>query len=188
MYRRLIGIAVAVCTMQSAMGQDLDINLNGDTVLFQYGARVKGPTHFNKGEVNASALFNSGDDYLLGAGARVSGAAGTGSPGLDVGVGAKLFGGSVDSQGVIALTLNGLARYSPPPLPRLGIRGDLYYAPDIVTFVDGTSYFQGEVRVEYEVLPESFVYVGYRRLRIGLKGRATATVDSRAHIGIQMHF
>ncbi len=188
MYRRLIGVAVSLCIMQSAMGQDLDINLNGHVVQFQYSTPVKGTTHFNKGKLNASALFNSSGDYVLGAGARVSGAAGTGSPGLDVGVGAKVFGGDVDSRGVIALTLNGLARYSPPPLPRLGILGDIYYAPDIVTFVDATSFFQGEVRVEYEVLPESYVYVGYRRLRIDLRGRAGATVDSRAHIGIQIHF
>lgn len=188
MYRRLIGVAVTLCVTHGAMAQDLDINLNGHTVQFQYGTRVKGPTHFNKGEVNASALFNSNDDYVLGAGARVSGAAGTGSPGLDIGVGAKVFGGSADSHGFVALALNGLARYSPPPLPRLGVRADIYYAPDIVTFVDGTSYFQGEVRVEYEVLPESFVYVGYRRLHVDLKGRSAATVDSRAHIGIQVHF
>jgi YfaZ precursor len=174
--------------MQSAMAQDLDINLNGHAVQFQYSTPVKGTTHFNKGVLNASALFNSGGDYVLGAGARVSGSAGTGSPGLDVGVGAKVFGGSVDSHGVIALALNGLARYSPPPLPRLGIRGEVYYAPNIVTFVDGTGFFQGDIRVEYEVLPESFVYVGYRRLHIDLRGRSGGTVDSSAHIGIQIHF
>jgi hypothetical protein len=187
-YRRLIGVVMGFCVMQGALAQDLDINLNSDAVQFQYGAPVKGTTHFNKGELNASALFNSGGDYVLGAGARVSGAAGTGSPGLEIGVGAKVFGGGVDSHGFVALTLNGLVRYSPPPLPRLGIRGDIYYAPDIVTFVDGSGYFQGEVRVEYEVLPESFVYVGYRRLHVDLKGRSSGTVDSRAHIGIQIHF
>ena len=181
-------MTMACCVAQGAMAQDLDISLNSSAVQFQYGTPVKGTTHFNKGELDASALFNSDDDYVLGAGARVSGSAGTGSPGLDIGIGAKVFGGSVDSRGFVALTLNGLARYSPPPLPRLGIRGDIYYAPDIVTFADGSGYFQGEIRVEYEVLPESFVYVGYRRLHVDLKGRSSGTVDSRAHIGIQIHF
>jgi hypothetical protein len=188
LYRRLIVIAMALCTVHSAMAQDVDLNLNGDTVQVQYTTQITGVAHFNNGAVNASGLVSSNDDYLLGAGVRVTGSAGTGSPGLDVGVGAKLFGGGVDNHGVMALALNGLARYSPPSVPRLGIRGDLYYAPDIVTFIDASSYFQGEVRVEYEVLPESFIYVGFRRLQIDIKGRSTATVDSGGHIGIQIHF
>lgn len=188
LYRRLICAIGACCITHGAAAQDVDLNLNGDTFQIQYINPIKTHISSYNSEVAGSALFNSNDDYLFGVGARLRGQAGTGSPGLEVGIGAKLFGGSVAGKGVGALALDGALRYAPPPLPRFGIRGELYYAPDIVAFIDSSGYFQAEVRLEYEVLPDSYVYVGYRRLHVSIHGGPTETVDSRAHFGIQIHF
>ena len=171
-----------------AAAQDLDLNLNGDTFQIQYINPIKTHIRSYESEVAGSALFNSDDDYLFGLGARLRGQAGTGSPGLEVGIGAKLLGGSVAGKGVGALALDGVLRYAPPPLPRFGIRAELYYAPDIVAFIDASGYLQAEARLEYEVLPDSFVYVGVRRLAVDIHGGSTETVDSGAHFGIQIHF
>lgn len=188
MIRRLVSFAAASCIAAPAAAQDLDINLNGQTVELGVSKQVHGPGALNSGAVDVSGLFTSKNDYLAGIGARVMGQAGSGSPGLEVGVGAKLFGGSVDSNGVAALTLNGAVRYSPPPLPRLAVGVNVYYAPSIVTFADANYYFQGEVRVAYEILPRSYVYVGYRDLRVGITGPGDKTVDSNVLVGIKLHF
>ena len=188
MFQRWVCLAAACCAAPQVLAQDLDFNLNGQTVQLEYSDRVHGPGELNSGRVSASGLFTSKDDYIVGMGARVTGQAGTGSPGLQVGIGAKLFGGSVDGNGFAALALDGGVRYSPPPLPRLALGVRLFYAPDIVTFADANNYVQAEVRVAYEVLPQSFVYIGYRDLHVGITGTGHKTVDSNVHIGIKIHF
>lgn len=187
-FRRLIYAVCVFCLAQAAVAQDLDINLNGNAVQFQYGSPIAGHARINSSELNASALFTTNDSYIFGAGVKLQGQAGSGSPGLQVGMGAKLFGGSVKSKGMMALALDGAVRYSPPPVPRVGIGAELYYAPGILSFIEANSFLQAVLRLEYEVLPDSYVYVGVRTIRVDVNGRASKTVDSGGLVGLQLHF
>lgn len=188
MFQRLVFIAAACCAAPQVLAQDLDFNFNGQTVQLEYSDRIHGPGGLNSARIGASGLFTSKDDDIVGLGARVMGQAGTGSPGLEVGIGADLFGGTVDSNGFAALALEGAVRYSPPPVPRLALGLRLFYAPDIVTFANAKDFVQAEVRIAYEVLPQSYIYIGYRDLRVGITGPGHKTVDSNGHIGIKIHF
>lgn len=188
MYRRLICAIGAFCLAHSALAQDLDINLDGDTVQFVFSNAITKHSPHNNTAVNASALFTSRGDFLLGTGLKLNGQAGTGSPGLVVGMGAKLFGGRIKSKGAMALALDGSAQYNPPPLPRLAIGAELYYAPGILSFIDATSLLQAVMRVGYEVLPDSYVYIGLRTIRVGISGRSSKTVDSGLLAGLNIHF
>ena len=188
MYRRLICAIGAFCLAHSAWAQDLDINLDGDTVQFVYGNAVAKHSPHNNTVIRGSALFTTRGDFLFGAGLRLQGDAGTGSPGLRVGMGARLFAGRVHTKGAMALALDGSAQYNPPPLSRLAIGAELYYAPGVLSFIDATSLLQAMLRVGYEVLPDSYVYVGLRTIRVGISGRSSKTVDSGVVAGLNIHF
>lgn len=188
MYRRLICAIGVFCLTHSALAQDLDINLDGDTVQFVLSDAIAKHSRHNNTVVTGSALFTSGGDFLMGTGLRLQGQAGTGSPGLLVGMGARLFGGRIQGKGAMALALDGAAQYNPPPIPRVAIGAELFYAPKILTFIDATSFLQAMVRLGYEVLPDSYVYVGLRTIRVGISGRSSKTVDSGVVAGLNIHF
>jgi hypothetical protein len=181
---------MAVCAISPAAAQDLDISLNSDAAQFQVSYPLDKHKQFPKGELNGSLIFSTDDDMIVGVGARVAGETGSATPGLSAGLGARLFGGSAEDNGMAALALNGALRYSPPPFPRFGIGMEFFYAPNIVTFIEADNYLHWELRVEYEVLPESYVYVGFRKLRVGLEDddEDETDVDSGGHIGLKIHF
>lgn len=187
-YRRLICAIGVFCLAHGAWAQDLDINLDGDTVQFVFGDAIAKHSPHNNTVVNVSALFNTRGEFLLGTGLRLQGDAGTGSPGLRVGMGARLFGGRVKKKGAMALALDGMVQYNPPPLSRLAIGAQLYYAPGVLSFIDATSLLQATMRVGYEVLPDSYVYVGLRTIRVGISGVSSKTVDSGLLAGLNIHF
>jgi len=86
------------------------------------------------------------------------------------------------------LALGGLVRYSPPATQRLGIVGEVYLSPNIVTFGDANRYVETNVRAEYEVIPQAVAYVGYRRVEFGIDNRPNEILDEGVNLGVRISF
>lgn len=181
-------VAAASCLASaSAMAHSFDINLSNDAAMLTYTSAL-GQQGFGHGQLAGSVLFTDNDDFLGKLGFGVVGQAGSGSPGLTVGVGVNLYGVSVNNNDVAALALNGQFNYAPPPMPRLRIGGEINLAPSIVTFIDGDHLYDGSAYVGYEIFQGAVAYFGFRRIRVGINNGKDQTVDSGGYLGIKFQF
>ncbi|TMG90725.1 MAG: hypothetical protein E6H72_10260, partial [Betaproteobacteria bacterium] len=64
----------------------------------------------------------------------------------------------------------------------------LFYAPHVVTLLDGQRFFDVGVRAEVEVIRNSFLYVGYRQMQAELDNQVKLNVDKGAFVGMQIKF
>ena len=120
---------------------------------------------------------------LLALGEQLSG--GTRTEG---GLGGKLYLADVRNKDVLALGLGGQFRVFPNNGP-IGFGGYAYYAPDIVTAMDGKKFFEWGARVEFEMVKKTAnIYLGYRKVRADLDNNSRVTVDSGGHVGVRISF
>lgn len=186
-------IALSLLTISTAaLADTVDINLRDSSAQFQYkssmGRDALGKTEFHMGVLYANSKNVMGDFGLL-----VKDELGGNAPGFSVGVGlkgvvARVKGNNPMVSDASALALGAMLRYSPPTTPRLGIVGQAYLSPNIVTFGDADRYAETVARLEFEVIPQAVVYLGYRRVAFGIKNQPTAILDEGVHLGVRISF
>jgi len=182
--RLRIFLAVLTAGFSGAVLADsLDINLNNKSVQAIYG------TNWRTAEFNAGLLYNNDrSDWVASAGLLASGMGQTGQTRTEAGLGGKIYGASVDNQNILALGLGGQFSVFPNNGP-FGFGAYAYYAPDIVTFMDGKKFWEFGARVEFEVVKNTAnVYIGYRKVRADLDNNSNVTVDSGGNVGVKISF
>jgi hypothetical protein len=168
----------------------LDVNLNQDSARFTYYSLIGGST-YGRTEMSTGLLYNEDKNYLLELGLQVVDVAGSESPGLEVGVGPKLYYMGDDAADVtgLSIAIGGIIRYNLPQLQRLALQGSLYYAPSITSTLDTDNFLEYGVRVAYEILPTANIYLGYRRIRVDFtKGKGSHTLDDGTILGMDFSF
>ncbi len=197
---RTLTIALALCLGLAgysgvASAHAVDINLNDDAAQFRYLAYDGRAGGFGKREMDIGVLFTTDDDYLGMFGAQVIAEAGARSPGLEAGIGFKVFGARTEranvSANLFSLAIGGQLRMTLPPHRRvlLGVEG--HYSPKVVTFGDADGFSYVAASVGYEILPRASVYLGYRDVRAKLdRGnfRGTRKIENGGHIGVKFEF
>jgi hypothetical protein len=189
--RRIVALSLlAVST--TAMADTIDFNLRDTSAQFQYkssmGRDALGNTEFHLG-----VLYVNRNNLLSDFGLLVKDELGGNAPGFSVGVGikglvARVKDGNPTTSNGSALALGGLVRYSPPAIPRLGIVGQVYLSPHVVSFGDVDRYAEAVAQMEYEVIPQSAVYLGYRRIGFGLRAQPYTILDEGVHLGVRISF
>lgn len=169
------------CT--AAQADSLDINLNDDTVEAAYA------TYFRTAELSFGGLYNEDrEDWVAHAGLLALGVRESRGSRSYAGLGGKLFFASVNDEEILALGLGGLLRWFPGNGP-VGVGASLFYAPDVVTGMDGEKFWEFTARVEFEVVKETAsLYLGYRKIRAELDTGAKVDVDEDPHIGVRISF
>lgn len=185
-------VAISLLSVSTAvMADTIDINLRDSSAQLQYKSSL-GRDALGKTEFHAGMLYANKDNWLTDFGLAVKDEIGSRAPGFSAGVGIKGLVAKVRSNpsnsNASALALGAMLRYSPPATQRLGIVGEVYLSPNIVTFGDADRYVETQARVEYEVIPQSAVYLGYRRIAFGIKNRPSATLDEGLNIGVRISF
>ena len=167
----------------AVLADSIDVNLNNDSVEAIYA------TNFRTAEFSAGALYNNDQsDWVANAGLLASGERQTSQTRIEAGLGGKIFGGSVSNQNILALGLGGQFRVFPNNGP-FGFGAYAYYAPDIVTFMDGKKFWEYGARAEFEVVRKTAnVYIGYRKVRSDLDNNDNVTVDSGVNVGVKISF
>lgn len=170
-----------------AMAQTFDVSISDDSAKLSYIAPM-GQQAFGRGAVDASLLFNDDDAFLGSLGFGVMGEAGTGSPGLQAGLGVRLYGLNSDRGDMAALALGGRVVFMPPGLSRLRIGGEVNFAPSIVTFIDGNRFYDNSAYIGYEIFQDAVVSVGVRRVKASMENGPDVTVDKGAFVGVSFNF
>jgi len=176
----------------TALADTVDINLRDTSAQFQYKSSM-GRDALGKTEFHLGVLYVNKNNMLGDFGLLVKDELGGNAPGFSVGVGikgvvAKVTGKSATTSNTSAMALGAMARYSPPATPRLGLVGELYMSPNIVTFGDANRYVESDVRLEYEVIPQAVAYLGYRNIQFNINNGPNSTLDEGAFLGVRMSF
>lgn len=187
----LVGLLAGLATLPAHAGQ-LDLNLNDDAAYAQFGWAIN---QGQPGTLNGEAgLYYTTDDVYVGnVGLMVVGETGSSDNPLEAGVGVKVLGIHADN-GRDDFDTAGLApglalRYYPAAVNRLVIGGRVHYAPNVVTFGDADSVLEAQARVEYQIIPQAFAYVGYRHLEVEPEtGAEDYELDEGGHVGIRILF
>jgi hypothetical protein len=189
--RRLVALSLLAAST-SVMADTLDVNLRDSSAQIQYKASM-GHDALGKAELHAGVLYANKHNLMGDFGLIVKDELGGNAPGFSVGVGlkglvAQVTGQNLSHNNVSALTLGGLVRYSPPAAHRLGIVGQVYLSPNVVTFGAADRYTETVARIEFEIIPQAVIYAGYRKINFGLKGQPDAILDEGAHLGVRISF
>ena len=182
---------IALLAMAAAAGQShadsLDFSLHNDALRAIY--------MMNLGERGLSADFGllysedekRLDDIMVHAGLHVSGDNWSESGTFNVRVGFRLIHTTPDDWEFAAFAPGAQVRYS--PIHRVGFGGHLYLAPRIISFRDAERYREYGVNIDYQVLPQAFVYAGYRYIDINIENSSfRAKVEDNFHVGFRMLF
>ena len=180
--------AVLLSAIGSAHADSLELNLNNDAVrlTFSWDARD------DKLTFDAGWLHHQDTGNVAHAGLHLVDFAASGPSAPEVGIGGRLFyidadTGPSSAQGG-ALGLGGFFRYSFPQANRFGIRGHLYFAPDVVAFGDTERYMEAALGVSYNVLRDADVYIGYRYVKAEFSDTPDLTLDTGLHVGLRLSF
>jgi len=181
---------IFIFTSSAASAQKVDINLSQESARLTYISLVGG-SNFGRTEMNIGLLYNEDDNGLFDLGLQVIDVAGSKTPGLELGVGPRLYyltHDKTDLKGA-AVALGGHMRYKLPSVRRLAFRGTLYYAPAITSTMDTDNMHEISLGIAYELLPTADVYLTHRRIRAKFnKGVGTETIDSGISVGMKVSF
>jgi len=179
---RWIVFAVFAAASFSAVAGTIDINLSNDTIEAKYDSAA-GAADWTFG-----ALYNRDEkNYAFNVGLLAAGDTSAGGSRIEGGVGGKIYAVRVADSDVAALALGGQVRWFPNN-GSFAIGGYAFYAPKVVTFMDGQNFYDTGIRGEVEVIKNSFVYIGYRWTRAELDNGTSPYVDKGGFAGLQVKF
>lgn len=173
-------------TAFSAQAANLDFNLGSNAAAVDYTASLTDSGlegdllylhHTNKVDIGAAGVDLVGN------------ASPVGSP-LIFGMGGKLFYlNPKNGEGSgSALGVGAHFRYTWPTYNRFILSGELYYAPNIVSFQNVDHFMLVGVSAGYEVLRNADVYVGYRHVSASFNGSQDVTLDTSFMLGLNLTF
>ncbi|MBU1424297.1 MAG: YfaZ family protein [Gammaproteobacteria bacterium] len=188
MLRKILAISLISVTSVAA-ADTLDIGLSNTTAQFKYGV----PSSLaGKSEIYAELMYNDANSIIGGMGLLVANDE-VQVPGLTIGIGAKAVAASVkwspSRKTASAVALGAQVRYELPVERRIAFSGELYFAPQIITFGDADRYQQYGARAEFSISPQMQVYAGYRKTLFKLKNsNGDAVLINGPHLGVQLSF
>jgi hypothetical protein len=179
---RWIAFAVLALASFSAAAGTLDVNLSNDTIEAKFDMPV------GAADLTFGGLYNRDDkNYLLNIGLLAAGDGSAGNSRFSGGLGGKIYTVHVAGQDVGALTLGGQLTWFPGN-GNFGFGGYAWFAPSVVTFIDGKNFYDTGLRAQVEVFRNSFAYIGYRWTRAELEDGSQPYVDRGGYLGIMVKF
>lgn len=158
-------------------GGSLDLSLSDHTARLAYDA-----TQLGSGlHISAAYQHDSDDGNMVNLGLHAVDVRNNNSDlYIGLGINAYLYDGRNDDGG--ALGMGGFFRYRFPSVPGMSVAGYGYYAPPVVSFSETKNLLDGDLRLQYALIPTARVYVGYRYTGIRIEDR-----DDRLKLGEGFH-
>jgi hypothetical protein len=178
--------ALGLCISSNTFAASADIALSEDTAKFSFSSFINGFQH-GRTMFNGGYYYNTNEDHVIDLGLHVVDVVGTKTPGLQIGVGGQLYLADLANQDALALALGGNISFRPQQLKRINFVADGHYAPGIVSYMDADRFYEYSFRVEYSLLPQADVYVGYRKISMDSDIGKIST-DDNGHVGLRISF
>ncbi|MGQ0503290.1 MAG: YfaZ family outer membrane protein [Panacagrimonas sp.] len=179
------------CTV--AQAETFDANVSGESIRVAIDGPLSRLFSDVDGAYDVGGIWGddeNDDDFIAGhAGLMVTGDAGAPAEKAKVtaGVGARFqyIGGEDDKGG--ALEFGGRAEVRVPQLERLGLSGYAWYGPEAASFGDIDDVFEYGLALDYQILRDAAIYVGYRKLSADV-GRGPELEEKGVNGGIRLRF
>ncbi len=189
MLKRIMAVLLLAAS-SSVQSTGLDLALSDQTASFML-LTDSSSLGYGGADVGYGVFFNEENDFILNARFLVTGnPASSGLP-LQFGVGAKAYLGSFDRADLDlgAIGIGGLVRYViPSSIAPMAATVEAYHAPNITSFVDAESLTEISFRYEFEIVPSTSAYLGYRLIEVDFETLDDAEFDDEFHIGIRLTF
>jgi len=188
---RAAGMLLLAAVSTSALADNIDVNVRDKAIRGTYSMDLTS-RGYNGLSADFGLLYNEDKkqmdgDTMAHAGLMVSGENWSQSGTFDISLGGRLIYATPGKNDLSALAFGGQLRFS--PVHRLGIGGAVFYAPSITSFMDADSYTETNIRVDYQILPQAFVYVGRRKVEVDIDGGPNnVKLDEGVHVGFKMLF
>ncbi len=182
--KKLSAIATLACAA-NVQAHTLDLGINDDAFALDYSTQIP------KSELNVGAgtIHHKDDGDLFYASLFVADSVNK-ETGLLAGLGGRAY--YIDSETLgadgKALGLGGFLNWDIPSVPNLSLRGDLYYAPDVLTFDEIENFIDFSARVQYRIIEQAWVYAGYRRAELEDELGNDANIEEGAMLGMMIWF
>ena len=182
-------IWIGLLAPMAVSAHTVDLSVGEDAFRAAYEGDVA-PAAGGMLRADVGVLHNSDEGDLIHLGLKVRGDAGGYTTGVEVALGATLYGASVDDpdEDVSAVALTGELYVTPQDFNRARLAFALSYAPEVLTFGEGKSLLDTAARIEYEVLNETRVYIGYRLTRVELEDAGDQDLQKGAQLGLNITF
>lgn len=135
-------------------------------------------------------LYNEDSDFLAQAEVLSMRQASEETP-MTLGVGVKAYLGSLDDvdEDVVAIGIGGSIRYVIPGTMPITLYGSAFIAPKITSFAGSEELKDVNFGVQVEAMPQTTMFVGYRRLAVDTDNVSNYRVDDgHLHFGIRLKF
>lgn len=187
MVLRLCGVVLGLTLAAQAAADSLDINLHSDALRATYGHTLGASRGL---DLDLGYLYvedqHDNNAHVVHAGLMVAGKNWSQAGNFDISLGGRAVFVDTDPKDGMAVALGGRVRFS--PLQRVGIGGEVFYAPKITSFSDVDGYKEWSVSLDYQLLTQGFVYVGYRKVEVDFDNIGDVEIDDNAHIGMKLLF
>lgn len=189
--RGLAGMAAMVLLAGTAQAEIVDLSLGDNSVRAALYGPLSRMVDDTKGQYDIGVIVRSkhkDDLFVAHVGALVTGDAGAQQFDLAAGLGVRgvYIGGDHDSGGAVALGGQAEVRY--PGYERFGLLVYGYYAPEILSFGEFDQYYEIGTALDYQVIKNASIYIGYRNVNLKLENGGEITADNGLHGGFRLSF
>ena len=185
-------VIFGLAAMSAQAQGDLDFSIGDDTAKVQVSSDVPYNDlswtaellHFDNSEFNAN---------IIGGGIFVAGRSNASTARQTAGVGGKFL--LVEGDGIetgSGIAIGGFIRHTLSQANLISLRGEMFIAPGIISFQGMESYLEYSARVEYQLLDQANVYLGYRNVQadfdLDIGGEAEVEFDEGIIAGLSLRF
>ena len=189
--KRVLFVAALALASAAARAETVDLNLNNTTLHGDFSGPLNHLIAGANGLYDVGGALGRGDTHNLRegyVGALITGDAGARPANVTAGLGLRLVGMSLSGVSGGALGLGGQIEARLPQYNRLGTFCSAYWAPGVASTGDLNGYLEYAGSLDYQLIREASLYVGYRQIRIRGNNFPWGTVDTGFHAGIRLNF
>lgn len=185
------GLLAAACAAASSLAyaETLDLAIGSDSAAVD----LSGPMRGGRGNAAYDLGFLFSDDQNVDfkqahAALMVTGDAGASNANINAGLGVRAAGADFDGGSGGAIDLGGKVEMRVPDFNRLGLNVYVWYAPEVITFGDFEDNLEFGAFVDYQVIRDASLFVGYREVRWSIEGVGEDKVDDGVIAGLRLNF
>ena len=175
----------------AAQAEVLDVNVSGDSARLQISGPLARLLTDVSGEYQLGGIIGEDDrenDFVAGhLGVMLTGDAGATAADVTAGLGARLQYVDAENDSGGALQLGGQAEARLPGYDRFGLSAYVWFGPEATSFGEVDDLLEYGVALDYQILRDAAVYVGYRQVEVDF-GQPQDAEEDGVHGGIRLNF
>ena len=192
--KRIVLALACLTAAHAAQAEILDVNIGSDSFRAALSGQLSRMFDVDKGQYDFGLLSkrrDSDDLYQGHFGVLLTGDAGASDADVSAGLGVRFIGTDFGNATGGALALGGQLEFRLPAFNRLGLTAYGYGAPSATGLGDVDRYTELAVTIDYQVLRDASIYLGYRNLKYRIDDNnieRSVTADTGLHAGLRLNF